>query len=288
LHEIIHTVTSLELRNNEQFRQEVSEMFNKAKEYVANTPYIVEYGFTNEKEFMSEALSNPRFMGILASIKLDGYEQNGLSDVTMLIKKMLRNLSTKKAASTTTYTALDKIAQIIKKYGRIYSRQDLLSKYYYERINRKSLRDYEAKIDNIVDFESEHSIFTRMAIKKLNKAGIIKDILPLAQPFNSENINRELLKSLFVAILPVIKSKDFTSKEIDDIVESYYDFAFGYTEDTKSSELYTLVETLGNHSNKLSLTIGANTQINKINFAVTDKNDNFASPLKQQIESCSI
>ena len=47
LHEIIHTVTSLELRNNEQFRQEVSEMFNKAKEYVANTPYIVEYGFTN-------------------------------------------------------------------------------------------------------------------------------------------------------------------------------------------------------------------------------------------------
>ena len=237
---------------------------------------------------MSEALSNPRFMGILASIKLDDYEQNGLSDVTMLIKKMLRNLSTKKAASTTTYTALDKIAQIIKKYGRIYSRQDLLSKYYYERVNRKSLRDYEAKIDNIVDFESKHSIFTRMALKKLNKAGIIKDILPLAQPFNSENINRESLKSLFVAILPVIKSKDFTSKEIDDIVESYYDFAFGYTEDTKSSELYTLVETLGNHSNKLSLTIGANTQINKINFAVTDKNDNFASPLKQQIDSCSI
>ena len=288
LHEIIHTVTSLELTNNAQFKEEVSGLFDKVKDSLTNSAYLSEYGFTNEKEFMAEALSNPRFMGILASIKVEGNENNVLNDTTVLIKKMLRNLSTKKTAEVSSYTALDKIAQIIKKYGKIYSRQDLLSKYYYERVNRKSLRDYESKVDNIIDFESPHSIFIRTSLKKLNKAGIINSILPMVQPFNKENINREGLRSLFVAILPAIKGQDFTGQEIDSLVDDYYDYAFGYTEDTKSAELYALVETLGNHSNKLSLSIGANTQINKINFAVNDKNDNFASPLQQQIDSCSI
>jgi hypothetical protein len=94
LHEMTHaaTVATLEKKSHPLTRK-IQKIFDETKDYAPTA-----YGFTNIKEFVAEAFTNPEFQRMLAGLKVEGDPLTPFAKFKAAISNFLRTLIGKKPA----------------------------------------------------------------------------------------------------------------------------------------------------------------------------------------------
>ena len=89
LHEMVHVATEQVMMNESHpLTKQVDRLLTLARQTLPNETY----GLTNRFEFMSEAMTNPRFAGMLAQINVDGTRITMLQRLRHTLRNFLRRL----------------------------------------------------------------------------------------------------------------------------------------------------------------------------------------------------
>ena len=86
VHELIHRTLQKEYEKNGDFKNKIDELYSLTSDFGS----VDAYGFTNPKEFLAEAMSNPDFMEILNNIPYKG--QTVWTYLMTLISDFINNL----------------------------------------------------------------------------------------------------------------------------------------------------------------------------------------------------
>ena len=107
LHEMTHAATVATLqKKNHPLTRKLQKIFDETKEHMPTA-----YGFTNLKEFVAEAFTNPEFQRMLAGLKVEGDPLTPFAKIKAAISNFLRTLIGKKPAPVE--SALDQTTSII-------------------------------------------------------------------------------------------------------------------------------------------------------------------------------
>ena len=86
VHELVHRTLQKEYEKNGDFKNKIDELYSLTSDFDG----IDAYGFTNQKEFLAEAMSNPDFMELLNNFPYKG--QTMWTYLMTLISDFMNNL----------------------------------------------------------------------------------------------------------------------------------------------------------------------------------------------------
>ena len=154
-----------------------------------------------------------------------------------------------------------------------------------ETYEQRRAREYKKRVNNIVDKSNiENKVTIKQYLQRIDTTGNLTSIMYLITNSNYAN-SRKGLSDLFKELLPTIYQKDFNKEDIDNAIEEYYDYIYGYTNTYKQKSLAELIGLLSDYTKKLPLQMGANDKLKK-KFGFIDKNSIFVTKKENELKNC--
>lgn len=232
-------------------------------------------------ELVMLGITNPTMIGSLSQIKI------GETNAFDIIKNAIVEYANRYGNSDSISTVLSKLTREYK--GNV-NKQLKLKLDDFNR-NKKNIANYSNRIKRILDntIYSNRAGFVgaKQAILKLNEAGILNDVITMARDTSIMD-GLESQRRLFRLVIPTIEGKNFTESEIDNYIEDYNDFIYGYTSSFVQEKVKCLFDMLKDLSLSAVISDGINTKNNVTNFVIIDKSSIFANQIEEIEEKCKI
>lgn len=269
-----------------EFKSDMFDICRDAKSVLSETGIsqidnISISGLTNI-DMVSLMLTNPSFIGITAQITSDS------RSILDRIQSSIIKYSTRNNGRVQKFSSnMNKLREI----GNVNKNVELAIKLNDIKQNKTKMTRYSSKINKTLEksihAKKEGFIGAKKAIIKFNEAGILKDVSEVI--LNSPMIDTlDSQKQLFSLILPVINGRNYTSREIEDAVDSYNDYIYGYSSSHQDEMIKCLIDMFNDISTSSVILDGINLKNNVSNFAELDKSSIFADPLEESESKCNI
>jgi len=229
------------------------------------------------------AMTNPSFISVASQLK----DNNGYSIIDS-IKNSFARFATRNNKNS---SSISKVLEKLNNIGNNNINNELKLKIdERDRVNRNK-NIYSNKINRILDStvysKREGFVGAKSSIIKLNNAGLLSNVMDMVKDSSiMDGIDSQ--RRLFNIIIPTINGRNYTQQEIDDIIEDYNDYRYGYSTSYEQQKISCMLDIIKDLSLSSIISEGINVENNQSNFVVFDKNSIFADKIKELEEKCNI
>ena len=229
------------------------------------------------------AMTNPSFISVASQLKDD----NGYSTIDS-IKNAFTRFATRNNKNS---SSISRVFEKLNGIGNSNINNELKLKIDERNRANRNKNIYSNKVnrvlENTVYSRREGFVGAKSSIIKLNNAGLLSNVISMARD-SSIMDGIESQRRLFNLIIPTINGRNYTQQEIDDIIEDYNDYRYGYSTSYEQQKISCMLDIMKDLSLSSIISEGINVENNQSNFVVFDKNSIFADKIKELEEKCNI